>query len=206
MPRSETISTVIFDLGGVLLLFDHRTICRRLERRYGIDEDLAYRKIFQSGLEAQFDEGKLTPEQFVVACSAELDRPLDIVEFKNLWADIFRENRPVVELIPRLAEKSTLLLLSNTNAWHMELIKSKFPVIALFDSLVLSYTVGHRKPHRKIFERALRESEDPSRPGRSLFIDDLEENVRAAEALGLSTLLYRTPAALKKKLIQLYLI
>ncbi|MFQ5417279.1 MAG: HAD family hydrolase [Myxococcota bacterium] len=62
--------------------------------------------------------------------------------------------------------------------------RSMVPVDELFDVVIDSSAVGVRKPDPAIFRLAL-EALDGVAPGRAVFLDDLEENVRAAERLGL---------------------
>jgi FMN phosphatase YigB (HAD superfamily) len=184
------ISTVMVDLGNVVLYFDHGIICRKLGRRYGIDDQMVFQKMFASGIERQFDEGRLSPELFTEKCSQALGVPLDIAEFKGIWSDIFLENAPVTALLRELRQNSRTLLLSNTNIWHMEHVRKRFQVLDLFDELVLSYQVGYVKPHSEFFERALEMSREPGDPSRSVFIDDIEDNIMAAKQMGLCGIHY----------------
>lgn len=201
MLRSNTmISTVIVDLGNVVLFFDHRIICRKLSALYGIDDQLVFREIFENDIERQFDEGRLSPELFTQKCSEVVGVPLDYVEFKSIWCDIFTVNAPVIELIKEIKENSRLILLSNTNVWHIEHIRKRFSVLDLFDELVLSFQVGYSKPHKKIFERAIEVSLEPSEPSRSVFIDDIDVNVKAGMQMGLLGIHYTNIVQLKHQL------
>jgi putative hydrolase of the HAD superfamily len=53
----------------------------------------------------------------------------------------------------------------------------------LFDCVVISAEVGMRKPDEGIFRHAL--GSLGVRPGECVFIDDIEHNIRAAEAIGM---------------------
>jgi glucose-1-phosphatase len=194
------ISTVMVDLGNVVLYFDHGIICRKLARRYGLDDQVVYQKIFQSGIESEFDEGRLSPELFTRRCSQALGVSLESAEFKNIWSDIFSENPPVIALLRELRKNTRTLLLSNTNTWHIELVREKFPVLDLFDALVLSYQVGYVKPHRKFFERALELSREPGDPSHSVFIDDIDDNIKAGRQKGLKGIHYTGFDELKQQL------
>ena len=194
------ISTVIVDLGNVVLFFDHGAICRKLSVRYGIDDQVVFQEIFQSDIERQFDDGRLSPELFTQKCSKALGVSLDTVEFKSIWCDIFTENKPVIELVKELRRNSRTLLLSNTNVWHIEHIRKRFSVLDLFDELVLSFQVGYSKPHRNIFERAIELSLEPWEPSRSVFIDDIDSHIRAGMQMGLCGIHYTSTVQLKHQL------
>lgn len=177
-------TTVIFDLGNVILFCDHHVICRKVASTYLIDEEFVYQKIFSEGLEYEFDKGEISPEAFTARCSSVLQVKLDTAQFKEMWSDVFTENRPVIDLIKALRRRgsSRLLLLSNTNVWHVEHIKKRYDVLPLFNSLVLSCEVGHCKPDRRIYQRAIALSADPTQ---IIYIDDIPEYVKAACKLGI---------------------
>lgn len=197
-------STVIFDLGNVVLYFDHGIICHKLSTQYGIDEEFVYQKIFQDGIEKEFDEGKLTPQEFTLQCSKSLSITLNITEFKKIWSDIFRENEEVIEIIKELKRNSLVFLLSNTNQWHFEHIKSHFSIIDLFDELILSFNVGYTKPHKMIFRRAVELSQGLFPV---VYIDDIENHVEAAKQVGIQEVIHYTDTQkLREQLIELKLL
>jgi epoxide hydrolase-like predicted phosphatase len=192
-------TTVIFDLGNVVLLCDHGIFCRRVEKKHHIDEEFVYQKIFSQGLEYEFDKGEISPEIFAARCSAALNVKLDVDQFKEMWSDIFAQNRPVVNLIKALRRRgrSRILLLSNTNVWHVEHIKKRYDVLALFDRLILSCEVGYCKPDKRIYQRAIALSADPTQ---IIYIDDIPEFVKAACKLGIFGIPYTGVSELKELL------
>lgn len=177
---------VVFDLGNVVLKFDHLRTCRRLAARYGLSADAIYKGIFGGGHERAFDLGSTSPKEFTEACSRELGVKLDLDEFRTAWEDIFWENQPIVRLLHEIRGATDLILLSNTNRWHFEFAERTFDVLKLFDKYVLSYEVGARKPDRRIFDEVTK----LVKPESALFIDDILENVSAAEACGLRAIQY----------------
>ncbi|MDI6703506.1 MAG: hypothetical protein QME40_02375, partial [bacterium] len=70
------IEVIIFDLGGVILNFDHHIICRRLSKISKYEEHEVYDFIFASGLENSYNEGKITSLEFFDTICKKLD--LDI--------------------------------------------------------------------------------------------------------------------------------
>ncbi len=176
---------MVFDLGNVVLGFDHWIICRRLSEIYGIAADRVFECIFTRGLEGAFDKGQLSPEAFTQECSKALGVELNVDGFKAIWSDIFWENTDVIEIIRKLRSSARLILLSNTNTWHIEHVRKQYSVLDLFDALVLSFEIGETKPHQSIFQRAIELTREPGNPSRTAFIDDKQEYAQAARKFGL---------------------
>jgi putative hydrolase of the HAD superfamily len=78
-----------------------------------------------------------------------------------------------------------------SNSWGVGAYPSHlFP--GLFDAVVISAEVGMRKPEERIFQHAA--SLLGVAPPECVFIDDIEANVQAAEALGMTGLWHADPA------------
>ena len=115
--------------------------------------------------------------------------------FQSIWSGMFSLNDPVRAVLTNLKRNGyRLILLSNTNELHLDYIRENFKVIEVFDDLILSYKLGYSKPHREIFEEALRRANSP--PKDCVYIDDIEEFCKAAEKLGINSIVYRSPEQL----------
>jgi putative hydrolase of the HAD superfamily len=89
----------------------------------------------------------------------------------------------------RAAGLRTALL---SNSWGgAEYPRADFP--GLFDLVVLSGEVGMRKPEPRIFRHAVQAL--GLDPAECVFVDDMEPNVVAARACGLTSVLHTEPAA-----------
>lgn len=200
------MSTVVFDLGNVVLGFDHLIICRKLSELYGITVDEVFECIFKRGLEKAFDEGRLSPQEFTAECSKALGVKLSAPAFKEIWSDMFWENQDVLDIVRELRPSARLLLLSNTNVWHVEYVTKHFSVLDLFDALILSFQLGHTKPHPAMFERTIELSSEPAHPSQTVFIDDKQEYTRAASELGLRGIHFTGAQHLRRELEDLSLL
>ena len=79
-----------------------------------------------------------------------------------------------------------------SNSWGCEEYpRADFP--GLFDTVVLSGEVGMRKPEREIFLHAAQAL--GLAPAECVFIDDMEANVAAAQACGMTAVLHTGPEA-----------
>ena len=90
--KAATVKVIIFDLGKVIVDFDHFVICRRLSRYCTFTANEIYRKIFTSRLEAQFDEGSLTAHKFIINIKKQLQFNIAMDEFEKVWNHIFKLN------------------------------------------------------------------------------------------------------------------
>jgi putative hydrolase of the HAD superfamily len=58
-----------------------------------------------------------------------------------------------------------------------------FPVLNNFDSFILSFEIGERKPHPKIFQKAIEKAR--ALPSECLYIDDMKEFIKVAGDMGM---------------------
>lgn len=180
------IKNIILDFGDVLINLDKAATARAM-MAFGIAQvDMGLAETFQA-----FEKGELTSQEFLKTVSRQFPgTPID--ELTTAWNAIlldFPEHR--LEFLEELAESGhyKLLLLSNTNALHMERVRQQMGnerfqrFRGAFDAFYLSHEMGMRKPDREIFEYVL--AEQSLLPEQTLFVDDLPENTRAASALGI---------------------
>jgi FMN phosphatase YigB (HAD superfamily) len=173
---------VIFDLGGVLVSVDFMRACRRFEAAGGLPAAVIREAIASGEDKTGFDTGRLGPKEFAARFCASTGLRLPYADFAEIWCDIFAEQREVTDLLDEIAEKADLMLLSNTDPLHFGYIGSHYGFLQKFGQLVLSYEVGHAKPARPIYERALASCAAGTR---AIYFDDVAEFVSAARACGL---------------------
>lgn len=178
-----------FDLGNVLVGFDHRKFCRALARIGGGAEEEIYGAVLHGDLNERFETGRLSGEDFYRQVSGRWAPEISLERFRELWCNIFRENPGMDTLVRTLKGAARLVLVSNTNPWHMAYLLERYPFLECFDTRVLSYEVGARKPQPEMFEAALAAS--GASPQQCLYFDDMEEHLAAARRLGVNTALLR---------------
>jgi len=194
------INTIIFDLGNVVVAFDIRIIARKLSKQFPLDEDKLFDLFFDSELVAIHDEGKIDSREFHKKAEVELSIKITFDEFKDIWNDIFTENKEVSDLVEGLSQKYKVYLMSNTNKMHFDYIRDRFPIIQKFDKIFTSYEVGVRKPHPKIYNEAI--SYSGSKPEEIVFIDDRLELTDGAQKLGIRGIQFSGIGKLKEELIK----
>jgi len=205
MPPSP-IEVIFFDLGNVILPFNHYQIAEKLSRLAQRKEFQDPQKIFsylfdfQEGIINDFDVGKITPPNFFQSIKRQLDLSISFEEFIPIWNDIFAEDRKVSRIILSLKGRWRLGLLSNTDPLHFNYILSKFPVMRVFDKWILSYEVGFKKPAIEIFQKAIVWAS--VNPPKILFIDDMKTHVDVAISLGMQGIHFISADQLKDGLQQ----
>lgn len=186
-----------FDLGNVLLFFDHRQACRQMADLVGTDPQLVWNFAFESGLELQYEAGAISSQEFYERfCEATGTRP-DFDQLAEAASDIFEVNLPVKAILGQLAAaRHRLGLLSNTNEIHWRLLSDgRYGMIpGVFEQIVLSYEVKSIKPDPHIFLAAAEKA--GVRPAEVFYVDDVPGHVAAARKAGFDAVQYTTPTAL----------
>jgi putative hydrolase of the HAD superfamily len=193
------IRAVISDLGKVILWFDNSIFYHKMAAHcpHSVEE---IREIVHQSAEfiGLFDTAKITPREFYSRAVAKLGARVSNDDFFAAYRDVFSLNQPALDVLKEMRGKYRLVLLSNTDVVRFGFVKSNFPEILIFDDYVLSFEVGYMKPHPEIYRQALRKAGFEATE--AVFIDDMEENIKGAEALGLKGLLYKPSTDLGKEL------
>jgi hypothetical protein len=87
--KTVGIKTIIFDLGRVLIDFDHRIAAKRIARFTDKDEDEILSLFFDSEITMSFEEGRLSPTQFFLKVKEILNLKLDYEDYIPIWQEIF---------------------------------------------------------------------------------------------------------------------
>jgi HAD superfamily hydrolase (TIGR01509 family) len=190
---------VLFDVGGVLILWKDEWAFKVLSRRFGVPYSLVESTILP--LREGLHLGKLDLHQFWAkfANSVGADLPSD---WRTLWGDELTKRAKVNASALRIAtslRRSGVRtgIFSNTDASHKEIFRRLrwFPGL---EPWVLSFELGAVKPNPLAFQRATTalglDAHD------ILLIDDREANVRAARSCGWEATLYRSSLELARTL------
>ena len=200
------IEVILFDLGNVILPFNHYQIAEKLFRfsnRKGVkDPQSIFSHLFdlEKGAINGYETGKESSLEFFQHLKKYLQLTISFEEFMPIWNDIFWEDVKVSEMIRSLKGRKRLGLISNTNLLHFEYVLRKFPVIRIFDKWILSHEVGFKKPDVRIFQKAMDWASVESK--KILFIDDIKIHVETAISLGMQGIHFISADQLKKELDQ----
>ena len=188
---------IYFDLGNVLLKFDHRLAARQMSEVAGIAEDRAWQVIFEGDLLRRCEAGEIDDREFYEIFCRETDSRPDYDALAWAGCNIFTPNFSIFPVVAALNSSGYPLgILSNTSLSHWAhcsggryaLIQKAFGVHAL------SYEIGACKPSPKIFEGAARLA--GVAPRDIFFADDIAGHVAGARAAGFDAVQYTTTSAL----------
>jgi FMN phosphatase YigB (HAD superfamily) len=191
---------IIFDLGKVLVPFDFKIGYRALESACPHKAEEIPRRIAKTGLVERLEKGLIEPQEFVRQLSEALELRLEYVDFCRAWSSIFCGQLLADTFLESLAARYRMLLLSNTNAIHWEMIRDNYPMIRHFHDRILSFEVHSMKPEAEIFHTAVIRA--GCRPEECFFTDDIADNVEAAKRAGMDAVQFQSPAQLEKDLAQ----
>ncbi len=190
------IKLFVFDLGNVILPFEHRQIATKLHEVSRIQERFTPDDLFKflfdrdRGLVNPYEEGLMSSMDFFAKLREKYKLELEFDEFKDIWNIIFQENLEVNEIITYLKSKGyPVFLLSNTNELHFSYITERYPIVHSLDEWILSYEVHAKKPKQRIYD-AVFEKTDIARE-ETLYIDDIPAYVEAAKTYGLQGLRFK---------------
>ena len=188
----NTIKTVVFDLGGVLVDLD-RDRCIGAFRSLGMDAvaDLI-NPYYPAEMIGRLERGDIS---FHEACDQmrQLSGRQEVTDAQIAWAyGRFLVHIPVAKLrqIDALRERGIrTCVLSNNNPASMKYIRRMFTADGktmddYFDAVYLSYQLCELKPSEAIFRKMI--AADGMLPAQTLFIDDGQRHVDAAQSLGFS--------------------
>lgn len=190
------IKLFVFDLGNVILPFEHRQIAvklhetSRIQDRFTPDDLFKFLFDMDRGLVNPYEEGLMSSVDFFAKLRDKYKLELEFDEFQDIWNIIFEEDLEVNDAILYLKNKDyPVFLLSNTNELHFSYIMERYPIVHSLDEWILSYEVGAKKPKQKIYD-AIFERTDAAR-SEVLYIDDIPEYVEAAKSYGLQGLVFK---------------
>ncbi len=204
---ADQIKVVLFDLGNVLVDFNHKRAAERISGFCARSPLEIYNLFFDSQVTAVFEEGRIAPQEFYFKVKEMLDLKLSYDSFVPIWNDIFflsARNRKVYALLNLLKADYQTALLSNINILHYEYLKKNFPVFDVFHKLFFSYELGLAKPDKLIYQKVI--SSLGVSAEEIFYTDDRPELVESAASLGIKSFIFRDTLGLTKDLASLNII
>lgn len=187
------IRNIVFDLGGVIIDLDTPATFQHFQK---INKNPANTDLFQEdvSLFLDYEKGLISSADFREGIRTLTHHPeLTDKEIDEGWNKMLIQiPKARLELIENLGQNYRLFVLSNTNEIHVEafnkivLATSGKPAIDhFFEKIYFSHLLQLRKPESAIYEFVV--SDSGLRPEETLFVDDREENILAAQKVGLQT-------------------
>ena len=196
-PVAPRIEAVLFDYGQVLSQGPNAAAWERLRHRVGGTPE-AFRDAYWKPRHG-YDRGDLNGTNYWHTVAASVGHPgLSDIELDALyqddvalWTDL---NEPMVAWAKSLHQRGIRTgILSNIGDRMETGIRKSFDWIGAFHHCTWSHRLTLAKPELEIYRHAAEGLE--TAPGRILFIDDREENINAARAVGMLAIRYTTHIA-----------
>lgn len=200
------IKVLILDVGGVLIRWNLELWCAALGRLFSVPADKIHSLWTEhDALFVSFMRGIVSETTLHQELNARFGTNVPMHTFRELWqreGDHGPEDM-VVDHIRRIASHHHLTLISCTNIDPFLAMHYRHPGEALhklFDLEVQSWhpNIQSTKPEPRMFEVAIAYARLHAwaAPAQCIFIDDREENVRAARSHGVHGIHYRCPKSL----------
>ena len=195
------IKNIIFDLGGVLIdwnpeyfYFDEFKGNRKKMKKF-FDEVCTFD--WNENQDAGYPLANATEDRIAL-----FPEQADLIRmYYGRWEEMLRGSiSGTVSILKKLVNNNNYKVFALTN-WSAEtfpIALKRFDFLHWFDGIVVSGTERTRKPFPEIYETTLERYD--LKASESIFIDDNERNIFAANLLGIETIKFLNPHQLKKDL------
>ena len=196
----KEIKAVIFDLGNVLIGFDHTIAVKKILRHTPKKSQDIYDLFFDSDLIQEFEKGKTGTVEFFQQVQTALELKISYGEFLPIWNEIFFSKPESENFVGSLNSGIKLALLSNINQLHYEYIREEFSsALGLFepDKIIPSFRTGFIKPDKEIYDLALKALGVPRES--VVYVDDRLDLIEAALSYGIKSIQFKNAQGLKQE-------
>lgn len=195
------IKAGIFDIGGVLLNWNNKHLFEDVDNTLLIDESRRH-DAWKRNMDL-LEVGKITEDEFWKNFTTQTKVAEKVPS--NLLSRALEQksflNNDVLEIASRMRKNGFKTgILSNTNTPHSIYLR-RLHLFEYFDEVVLSQEIGHRKPEPEIYHYTLKKLD--VMPNEAFFVDDLPENVEAANEVGIHGMLFQGVEKLRAEIIGL---
>ena len=180
------ITTIFFDLFGVLLGIDQSVVIQYLSNLTGLPY-LKTREVAMGEPFMRLERSEINFTQYTDEIRAALPNGnrIEADGLRDIWMNSNVGEMPAVSLLEKLQSNCGVWIISNTTESHIKSLQSKFAFFDLISGIITSERAGAHKPNQKIFQFAL--SETNTNAAASIFIDDSHANVKSAESMGFTS-------------------
>lgn len=185
------IENIIFDFGKVIVNIDWGRVMDELKGRGVKNVEELHNYLIEENYYLDLETGEITPQTFREAIRMFIGDHTPDYEIDAAWNSMILDiPGRRVKLLEKLKNKYRTFLLSNTNLIHFQHYDAYFAstygydhLADIFEEAYFSHELRLRKPDPEIFRVVIeKHGLDPST---TLFIDDMIENIRSAESVGL---------------------
>ena len=191
----DKIRAIIFDIGRVLVRLDIAGAMTGLGGSISLSPKETWAAIEHDPRWRDWQEGRMSPRDWQLHICRRLGVELTFEQFSEVWNRVL-DAKPVLDnsLLEYLSKHYCLAVLSNTDPIHVAHLEKNFDFFRFFPQRIYSCAVGASKPSPLIFREALRACKVTAE--RAFYIDDIPAYVEAAQHLGMTGMVFRSPGQL----------
>lgn len=195
-------STVVFDLGGVLIDWNP---CYAYRQMGGTEAEIEHflAHVASSDWNRQFDEGRPYADGIAERKALFPEHAEWLDAWRSRWPDML--GGPIegtVAILRELRDADVpLYALTNWSAETFPIARKRFEFLSWFRGILVSGEVGKAKPDPAIFQHLT--DDFGIHPADAVFIDDSVPNVETARRLGYHAVAFTTPDTLRADLARL---
>jgi putative hydrolase of the HAD superfamily len=200
--RVSEIRHIFFDIGGVLGSngWDHEQRERAVERFNLNAEDLEWR---HKEVVAEWEEGCISLEEYLEIAVFHTERSFSREEFIEFMYSQSIPDEATIGIARQLSRQGDYTLMTmNNEAEELNVYRiDKFGISQIFEAFLSSCWLGVRKPIPRFYNRGLGIAH--AEAAASLFIDDRQQNLISASALGMNVVHFKSAVQLRSDLERL---
>ncbi|QMU27624.1 HAD family hydrolase [Adhaeribacter radiodurans] len=194
------IQTIIFDLGGVFVDWNPQYLYRKI---FTDESEMHYflENICTADWNEEQDGGRTIQEATDYLLAKHPEYADNIRAYYERWPEMLGGLiSGTVDIFKELKAKKeyNFYALTNWSAETYPIAQEKYEFLSWFDGVVVSGTEKDRKPFASFYQTLLNRYN--VNVSEAIFIDDNLRNVHAAEAVGIKTIHFTSPEALRAEL------
>jgi putative hydrolase of the HAD superfamily len=198
----QKIKWILFDLSGVVVKWifvnpDGYTVNSRF---FNVE---TFADLFFTKDHHEYCLGHLSHEQLVERFIKRKKLDLSVDEYNELVKNDVTPNVGMLPLIEALSKKYKIAIATNEGTLHTKYKIEGSGVMPYLSKIIASYRIHEVKPDTAFYKRTLEMIE--AKPEECIFIDDKQENVDAANSIGMKGILFTDVLQLQKDLHALQL-
>lgn len=190
--KIQNISTIVFDLGFVLVDIDTVNPFKKIMDLAGEAVPEIINLSNPENLFNILEKGDIQESDFFITLNNNLQKKVPLESLKNIWNEIIIDFPDYkMEILEQLNSKYNVYLLSNTNAIHYEkfnrisIKKYGKPINSFFKTAFYSHELHMIKPYSNIYEHVFGIIPTPNFS--CMYLDDKAENLTVPSSMGINT-------------------
>ncbi|HME87550.1 MAG TPA: HAD family phosphatase [Candidatus Nanoarchaeia archaeon] len=190
------IKAIIFDFGGVISSEPSLSkFCESFAKENELNKDQFKYIFLEHWVHARI--GNIKTNQFWEGISAQLS--ISPTKLRRAFFDYFSVKEEALEFVLKLKKKYKTAILTNSIEDWFEEIKTKYLLKRYFDAIVTSYEEKMAKPDVLLFRHTAQKL--GVNPDDCLYVDDMKDNLLAAQKVGMHTIQFKDLRNLKTELM-----